>query len=53
MYEIKFKAGTNTFTYTSHTFETEEHVKTYFFNEYVPKYFNNDHIEVVSIKKII
>ena len=51
MYDIKFKANGNIFTYTSMGFSNEEQLKQYFFEKYVPKYFKNDKIEIIEIKR--
>ena len=51
MFDIKFKAGNDVFTYTSMGFSNEIQVKEYFFNEYVPKYFPNDNIEIIKVKQ--
>lgn len=50
MYDIKFKADNNRFTYTSLS-DDEQYVKKYFFEQYVPKYFKNDKIEIIEIKR--
>lgn len=51
MYDIKFKAGNNIFTYTSMGFCNEIQLKQYFFNEYVSKYFKQDEIGILQIKQ--
>lgn len=49
MFDIKFSANGEIFTYTSMGFANELQLKQYFFEQYVPKYFKNDIIEILNI----
>lgn len=49
MFDIKFSANGEIFTYTSMGFANEFQLKQYFFEQYVSKYFKNDTIEILNI----